>query len=346
MKKITIIISALNEGKEVLNTIKSIYETADSELFDIILFNDGSDKWVDIPKKYPHKLITHTQRKGVQYCRDIGVCLAETNFIVLINAHMRFTLGWLDKSIAYLEANPKCLLGPTSVVLYSKDELKNNEKLLETLKGEDREKAYRHWEELKEKLSKLGDTEVIDELKERKYGAKIYLWSEKEKYLLGPQWITEPQEGNLYEIPEALGAAYFCSKKWYSYIGGLDALDGKGMRYYGNDEELLSLKTWAFGGRVLLMKDVEIGNLYHPFFKRYPDAVEDFVWNKVFILFTMLPWNEAYGWMLKIDQTEFHKYSSVIKNRVIKFTDYLRSIRARNEKLTVHDIKHLLTIKY
>jgi glycosyltransferase involved in cell wall biosynthesis len=346
MKKITLIIAALNEGKEVLNTLKSIFATADEELFDVILFDDGSDKWVDIPKKYYKTFIQHDQRKGIQYCRDLGVSMSETPYVCLLNAHMRFTPGWLDKAITYLDANPKCLLGPTSVVIYSKDELKENEKLLKTLKGEDLERCQKVWDEFNEKIKDIGDPEEIDEKKERKYGATIILWANKEKYLLGPRWITEPQPGNLYEVPEALGAAYFTSKKWYNYIGGLDALSDHGMGSYGNDEELLSLKTWAFGGRVLLMKDVEVGNLYHPLFKRYPDNVEDFVWNKMFILFTLLPWNEAYGWMLKLDQTEWAKYSGVIKNRLIKFTDYLKSIRRRNELNTVRDIKHLLTIKY
>jgi glycosyltransferase involved in cell wall biosynthesis len=346
MKRITLIIAALNEGKEVVNTIKSIYETADKELFDIIVFDDGSDKWVDIPKKYPVKFIQNEQRKGIQYCRDLGVSMSDTQYVCLLNAHMRFTPGWLDKSLAYLDANPKCLLGVTSIVLYSKEELASNEKLLKTLKGEERENAQKAWDEFQEKIKDIGDPEEIDDKKERKYGADIILWAEKEKYLLGPRWRTTPQPANLYEIPEALGAAYFCSKKWYTYIGGLDALDEHGMRSYGNDEELLSLKTWAFGGRVLQMQDVEIGNLYHPLFKRYPDNTEDFVWNKIFILFTMLPWDEAYGWMLKLHQTEFTRYATVIKNRIIKFTDYLRATRRRNELLTVHDIRHLLTIKY
>lgn len=347
MKRITIIMAALNEGKEVLNTVKSIYENTDPGLFDMIVFNDGSDKWIDIPaKKYPHVFVNHEQRKGIQYCRDLGVAMSTTEYIVLINSHMRFPSGWLEKSLAHMDANPKCLFGVTSVVLYSQDEIALNEKLLKTLKGEEKEKAETAWKELQGKIKTIGDTEVIDDLKERKYGADIYLWAEKEKYLLGPRWRTERSWQDLYEVPEALGAAYFCSRKWYTYIGGLDALDGKGMCSYGNDEELLALKTWAFGGRVLQMQDVEIGNMYHPMFKRYPDSVQDFVWNKIFILFSMLPWDEAYGWMLKLDQTEFAKYSSVTKNRVIKNTDYLKSIRRRNELLTTHDIKHLLTIKY
>jgi len=40
MKQITLIFTALNENNEVINTLKSLYENSNPELFDVIVIND------------------------------------------------------------------------------------------------------------------------------------------------------------------------------------------------------------------------------------------------------------------------------------------------------------------
>jgi glycosyltransferase involved in cell wall biosynthesis len=304
MKEITIIITALNEGNEPLKTIESIYDTADPDLFEIILFNDGSDpdKWIDIPAKYKEvKVITNQVRKGIQWCRDEGVRLAETKYIAIFNARMRFPKNWLEKAIGYLDKSEKTLFCTTSVVLRDPKDV--------DFKG-----------------------------KERKYGAYIleYFKDKEREVILQVQWAKE-KKGKCYEIPSVLGANYFTSKKWYQSIGGL-----KGLHHYGSCEEFLSLKTWAFGGKVKIIKEIEIANIYREI-KTYHDVIEDVVWNKLFIAFTLLDWNRAVGLLYKVQHSErFGKHFTIAMMMIIKKMPEIISARNMFKLKTIQNIDHLI----
>ena len=117
MKKLTIIITALNEGQEPLNTIKSIHETCDPELYDIILFNDGSSEWVEIPKEYNVKVIHNHLRKGAPANYDLGVEMAQTRYVAIFNSRMRFNKDWFKDVFEVLENSKDTLFCTTSVKL-------------------------------------------------------------------------------------------------------------------------------------------------------------------------------------------------------------------------------------
>ena len=117
MKQLTIIITALNEGIEPLETIKSIHETADKELFDIILFNDGSKEWIDIPKEYNIKVVQYPTRQGAPANYDKGVEIAQTRYVAIFNARMRFKKGWLTDVMKVLVTSNSTIFCTTSVQL-------------------------------------------------------------------------------------------------------------------------------------------------------------------------------------------------------------------------------------
>jgi glycosyltransferase involved in cell wall biosynthesis len=340
MKKITFIISALNEGKHVIDTLKSLFASGNHELFDVIVIDDGSEKWEPIPKKYPVVLITHEQRKGVQASRDEGVSIAQTPYVCVLNARMRFIPGWIEKSIEYLDRESKTLFCTTSVVLWDKSikEVEDEIKKLKSLPKVD-EAEIKAWEDYKEKIKDLGPVDEIDDKKERKYGAKIL---ESYKYpnydlILAANWQAE-QSGNSYEIPCVLGACYMTSKAWWQYIRGLE-----GLYSYGSDEELLSLKTWAFGGKVKIIKEIETGNLYREI-KSYCDPVEDLMWNKMFIAFTLLNWHRAINILSLFNQSaQYEKHYTIIMKRLIIQMPYIIAKRNEYEKLKIHDIENLVT---
>jgi len=331
MKKITLIIAALNEGKEPLNTIKSIYETANPELFDLIVINDGSKKWVDIPKKYKHTFVEHENRKGIPYCRQLGADMAKTPYIAFFNARMRFTKGWIEKALEYLDTNPKTLFCTTSVVLWDKD----YKEVLEMAKKEKepyKSDLIKHAERIKD----IKNLNEISDDKERKYGCEIVEHYVKNNMIMAGHWIPE-QSGKCYEIPCIMGANYFVNKKWFNYIDGLH-----GLYSYGAEEEFMSLKTWAFGGKVKIIKEIEIGNIYH-MYKPYADDFNDYVWNYLLIAFTLLDWDKAYGLLHKVKYCEkFKKYYEPIKNRIIKEMPYIRGKRQQFKNLTVRNINDLV----
>ena len=62
MKKISIIIPFLNEGNWPYKTIQSIYDTSDSQLFEVIAIDDGSKDNYDFSKFPDVKYIRNMHR--------------------------------------------------------------------------------------------------------------------------------------------------------------------------------------------------------------------------------------------------------------------------------------------
>ena len=123
---------------------------------------------------------------GISWCRDEGVRLAETPYIGIFNARMRFTDGWLDKVLWHLARNKQTLFCTTSVVLwqdipknvfeeidYLKKKKDKTEKEKELLK--DTLKSIEDWEK---KKPELGVLDEINDKKERRYGADIVEFTE------------------------------------------------------------------------------------------------------------------------------------------------------------------------
>lgn len=74
------------------------------------------------------------------------------------------------------------------------------------------------------------------------------------------KWSTDEctlPEDRVIDIPCVLGAAYACSKEYWLHLEGL-----KGLRSYGLDEQLISLKVWLDGGKCRLIKDVTFGHIF------------------------------------------------------------------------------------
>ena len=122
---ITIIFSALTEGDEPLNTIKSIYETANPKDFQIIVFDDCSDPKLKIPKEYKEvRVIRNNMRVGIAGNFDKGVELARAPYIFLCNARMRFKPGWIEEGVKWLKKEPETLFCTTSLCLtYDNDDV-------------------------------------------------------------------------------------------------------------------------------------------------------------------------------------------------------------------------------
>jgi len=229
MKKITIVIPFLNEGDEPLKTTINLNESANTELFDIILIQDSPGKLpFTVPPEYKNvKVVINEERQGVCGARMTGVALAETPYILLTDAHMRFDKNdWLEKTIAELEANPKTLFCC---------------------------------------VTKGVTNDVLDHKTGGGYGCYILMKNTQvegtnasfDNIMLSPKWLSDNKALQRYEIPCVMGAYYAMSKEWFNYIGGL-----RGLYMWGGDEPCLSMKTWMMGGQVVLLKDIVVGHKY------------------------------------------------------------------------------------
>jgi len=265
-KKITIIIPFLNEGEELLHTIKSIYETTSPKLFEIIVVNDASTIQSTGLEKYKEiTIIRNLERLGVDASRNKAVKLAKTCHVFIIDAHMRFRNdNWCEKIIKALNKEPKTIFCTCSIALdYSRPDV--------TVKN-----------------AKLG----------KYYGANLLLYNHNGiepgkpssyRDIIVPKWrkgIKKTGKG-IYEIPCVLGATYGINRKWFNKLKGFE-----GLKMWGSSEPFISLKSWLAGGKCKIISDVEIGHYYR---KKSPYTTETYylLYNKMFIAKTIFPKNLA-----------------------------------------------------
>jgi glycosyltransferase involved in cell wall biosynthesis len=119
-KQLTVIIPFLNEGDEVGKTVASVLGTATGSP-DIILINDGSTDGYDyraVAEQHGCRYVEHGARQGVSASREEGIALAETPYILLLDAHMEmYGEGWDERVCALLEGDPRALVFARSVTL-------------------------------------------------------------------------------------------------------------------------------------------------------------------------------------------------------------------------------------
>lgn len=262
MKKISIIIPFLNEGDEPLNTIKNIYQTADSSKFEIILLDDNSTDDVDPSVYEKFKEVTYIRnsaRLGVDGCRQYGGEIANGEFIFILDAHMRFfNDGWIDKLIDVLESEKQSVVCMKSYVI-------DNDKKDE-------------WD-----INKLPDNDPHHS------GANILTLLDLDggKIILDPRWRTVDKENEkeIQEIHCVMGACYGMSKQWFKHIRGFE-----GLKQWGTSEEFISLKSWLAGGKVLLMNNTGVGHIYRASRPAKFNIDTDWVlYNKLWMVYTLFP---------------------------------------------------------
>lgn len=218
MNKMTVIITFLNEGIEVFNTLKCFRESVDFP-FEIILINDGSTDDFDYKKianDFGAHYIEHCERKGPAVSRNEGVEVCSTDYFLLLDAHMRvYQDNWFPRIIEELEREENVLLCCSTLT--------------------------------------LDKNAILNKKNPTGYGAFINLSD------LSNHWIHGFDKMNIdcFEIPSVLGASYACSKKYWMKLKGLN-----GLRTYGFEEQLISLKVWLSGGKCKVLKDVEFGHIF------------------------------------------------------------------------------------
>lgn len=301
MKEITIIMPFLNEGKEPEKTIESIYETAPKSKFDIIVIDDGSNSFPNINDVTQMELCSRFQdvqyvknkkRIGVDGSRQIGVNLAKTPYIFIIDAHMRFSHGWLDKILDCAAREPKTLWCTTCLAL-----------------------GYGNMD--------------INRAVDKYYGASI-LFIDKDfdsnrpaREILEPKWIA-PKNEKEYEIPCILGANYVFSKSWFDYLHGLS-----GLKMWGTSEPFMSLKSWLAGGKCKITTEVEIGHKFRDN-APYSTNIWSMIYNKIYLCKTMFPQELSDKLISKFsNDSNFQKAMKIIeedKEIIEKEQQYYRGI--------------------
>lgn len=250
-KKLTVIITFLNEGEELERTLAGIRNSV-ADAVDIIVINDGSfDDYAygERVALYDAHYIVNRHRLGVAASRDLGVNLCQTPFFLLLDAHMRFYDNrWADSIVKELYADERQIICCQGRYLYKDN--KNN------IVEENRQLSFGAF-------SPFARNNIWPDI----------TWNYKEFH---PERRTE-------EIPVILGAAYAASKSYWLRLRGLE-----GLQNYGADEQFISYKAWREGGKCTLLKDVIIGHIYR---KQAPYLIvgRDFVYNLMLIAKLIFP---------------------------------------------------------
>lgn len=254
--ELTLIIPFLNEGSEVEATVRSFREFGGDRM-DVIVINDcsyDSYPYMERLRSIPGvTYILNRQRLGVAASRDNGVALCRTPYFLLLDAHMRaYDDSWLTEIPRLLRENDRRILCCQTKPL-------------------DRD--------LSGKVTEDSDTA-------RHFGARLTI--SHRPPVPGIDWIDEEQAPSsaTETIPAVLGAGYGVSRRYWNKLGGL-----KGLREYGCDEQLISLKAWLDGGCCLLLKNVVLGHIYR---KQMPYMVNRYVpiFNNLLVTETLFPLRE------------------------------------------------------
>ena len=94
--KISVIITAYNEGPELGRTIRSLVDNT-RDLFEVIVVDDGSDDGSCRAPTIGSRIIRHDERIGVALSRDEGSRAARGDVLCYLDAHQRLSRGCLDR---------------------------------------------------------------------------------------------------------------------------------------------------------------------------------------------------------------------------------------------------------
>lgn len=231
--KLSIIIPYHQEGLEfITTTINSIKETIDVNPYEIIVVDDSSN--VPLEPIENVKIIRHKRNAGVGASFDTGVREAKSENLFLMGSDIRFIENkWASQIIEEIENHPKAFTC-TSCVALTAERMDINERRL---------------------------VNVVNGATILMFHDKITNPKQPESFrgIIEAQWLPhlKNRDGDSFEIPCILGAAYGVKKSWYNYIDGW-ALHRK----WGTLEPYISLKSWLFGGSCRTAPRVETGHIF------------------------------------------------------------------------------------
>ncbi len=115
--KLSFVIPAHNEEKNIGNCLKSILQETPGKFFavEIIVVNNASaDKTKEIALSFPNVRVVDEERKGITYARQAGYLAATGDLIANVDADNILSPGWLEKVFSEFLKNDKLvgLSGP------------------------------------------------------------------------------------------------------------------------------------------------------------------------------------------------------------------------------------------
>ena len=358
--KLSIIINDLNDHMECRATIQSIRTTSPAET-EIIVVDDGSTEplVLDDPSVI---LIRNDVRAGGGPSRHQGAEAATGDYLLLIDSHMRFAPGWYAESekrivgrsgtvhcascMGLSEGNMDLVLTDTQAEY--RDLPLGAEFVHQDMACRKTQEGFSHTAIVYRKdhvgretrRSINAEARISKETKVQRMRTQAYSGATFNFFGKGPNggpdqvlegvWKTHTEDD--CEMPCLMGACYFFPRELFFRIGGL-----KGLKEWGSEEPLLSLKTWLSGYEIRFMKNVRIG---HKFRSEAPYATRTacLVYNKLRVMMTCLSTKET-----KFLAAKFPKDAALTEALKMVEADRkdIQKEKKRNAKMFQHDLRWL-----
>jgi len=172
---------------------------------------------------------------------------------------------------------------------------------------------FQSWLDYKQKKTEIlnatfASHDITGKLQATRHGAKLYFWHKENNRLkvfdmrpINP----EPDAPKRILRSVMVGASYFVPADWFRHVRGFG-----GLKYWGCDEELLSIKTYLAGGTVSVMRDLTIGHINtDPLYSGTGRTGRDWLlYNKLVTGFLTLPDNQ---WELFLHFVATHSPASL-----------------------------------
>jgi glycosyltransferase involved in cell wall biosynthesis len=279
MKKLSLLIAARDEGRWILETVRSALEDA-SDLVEIIVVDDGSK--VPVPDVRGAIVVRNPAPVGLFAAKRLAASLATTPVLLVSDAHCWYRPGFFEAMLDAASSHPDCLSVAQCHGL-----------MLPT----------------PEQFKELGCDEAtwafdLTKAKGTYRGANMVVRRERDKdgHLRIMECVWQSQVKGDGPIPAAMGSCYATTKSFWEKADML-----AGLRTWGGQEPDLSLRAWLCGGGVRLVTGA---NHVHLFRKAapYPPDAEGIWFNRMRMAMVLCP--EGLGAPLRDELAAIHPASA------------------------------------
>lgn len=319
---LSVIIAHRNEPEHLIDTVRSIRETAPAGEVEILVMDDASDP-VHRPgithavAKFDCTFLESKERKGHAAIRTAGANCARAPWLLFTDAHMFFEPGWFEafKRHAEICGAQTLLCGPYIACRDNKDNIENI-----------------FWGA---RFNFFGPcrsgrgAEILDYLPLR----------ERPEFAPG-------EKNTAFEVPSVIGANYFMARDWFRRIGGLSGF----IHWTGTDEWMLAVKTWLCGGRVMLMPNVCLRHILYPTGKRSIDGSEGYgkemnrgqlLYNRLAAAYQVMPPEMFNGFLDCLPMDRASEPMETALTLLQERQEQLDGLRLRTQTAFVHSIDWL-----
>jgi glycosyltransferase involved in cell wall biosynthesis len=279
---ISIIIAAVNEA-DLQNTINSIRAASDKGQVEIVVVDDCSSTKIKVTDA--DCVIHNRYRCGCGPSREIGALYATHEWMMIVDAHERFSPDWYEKLVAAIAKSDQ-----STVYCCACAALDKEHPTLESART-----VYRG-----------GATLNL-------YGRDPAPGRSNHMQVFEATW-QKKEIGHGVDIPCLMGACYVMQRDFFHYLSPL-----RHLRYWGGDEQLLSIKTWLAGGSIKMLPEVVIGHRFWGENERQGFTVPKGypLYNKAFCCHTLLPPELAETLVARMghiyDRTEYTRALDLVK---------------------------------